>query len=160
MSLLRSTTSDGDDIYAEQCDRTSPASIRVFCSNYLKRLDAVKFAYKLAPIGNTFSYKSPDLEKQRQIALCSIFLLFTVLSPLLLAAPVERDTRIIVVVIPAPDGGLACSPQAIFMQRPQCVLDARPSGSQVSQTDVNLESIPVVSKVQRSNIVVMPRCRA
>jgi hypothetical protein len=36
----------------------------------------------------------------------------------------------------------------------QRVLDALPSGSQVPPTDVNAQSIPVVSdKVQRSNIV-------
>jgi NAD(P)-dependent dehydrogenase (short-subunit alcohol dehydrogenase family) len=179
VSLLRSTTSN-ENIYAEHCDLTSPASIRTFCGNYQKseqRLDAVIFAHEYAPIGNIFSHKSPDLEKQRQTASCATFLVVTLLLPLLLTAPVERDIRIINLVNPfyaaaarvftaSPSSPSSSSPSlfltegrralrtAIFMRHLQRVLDALPSSSQVPRTDVNSQSIPVVSdKAQRSNIV-------
>jgi NAD(P)-dependent dehydrogenase (short-subunit alcohol dehydrogenase family) len=178
ISLLRSTTSN-ENIYAEQCDLASPASIRAFCSNYHKserRLDAVIFAHEYAPIGNIFSRKSPDLEKQRQIASCATFLFVTLLLPLLLTAPVERDIRLITLVNPfyaaaarvfSASASSASSSllltegrralrTAMFMRHLQRVLDALPSGSQVPPTDVNSQSIPVVSdKVQRSNIVAI-----
>ena len=178
VSLLRSTTSN-ENIYAEQCDLTSPASIRAFCNNYHKseqRLDAIIFAHEYAPIGSIFSHKSPDLEKQRQTASCATFLVVTLLLPLLLTAPVERDIRLITLINPfyaaaarvftaSPSPPSASSSSllltegrralrtAIFMRHLQRVLDALPSGSQVPPTDVNAQSIPVVSdKVQRSNI--------
>ena len=179
VSLLRGTTSN-ENIYAEQCDLTSPASIRAFCTNYHKsekRLDAIIFAHEYAPIGSIFSYKSPDLEKQRQTASCATFLVATLLLPLLLTAPVERDIRIISLINPfyaaaarvfsatassASTSSLLLTEgrralrTAILMRHLQRVLDALPSGSQVPRTDVNSQSIPVVSdKVQRSNIVAV-----
>jgi hypothetical protein len=179
VSLLRSATSN-ENIYAEQCDLTSPASIRAFCDNYRKseqRLDAIIFAHEYAPIGNIFSRRNPEFEKQRQTASCATFLLITLLLPLLLAAPVERDIRLIALINPfyaaaarvfSPLGashgpsslflteGRRALRTAIFMRHLQRVLDALPSGSQVPRTDVNSQSIPVVSdKVQRSNIVAV-----
>ncbi len=159
----------------------SLASIRAFCTNYHKseqRLDVVIFAHEYAPIGNIFSHKSPDFEKQRQTASCATFLVVTLLLPLLLVAPVERDIRIINLINPfyaAAARVFTASPSsvsssssllltegrralrtAIFVRHLQRVLDALPSGSQVPPTDVNSRSIPVVSdKVQRSNIVSM-----
>jgi len=177
VSLLRSTTSN-ENIYAEQCDLASPASIRNFCEKYHKsqqRLDAVIFAHEYAPIGNVFSRKDPAVEKERQTASCATFLVVTLLLPLLLTAPVERDIRLITLINPfyaAATRAFSASPSpstssslflsegrralrtAIFMRHLQRVLDALPSGSQVPRTDVNSQSIPVVSdKVQRSNIV-------
>jgi hypothetical protein len=181
VSLLRSTTSN-ENIYAEQCDLTSPASIRSFCANYQKseqRLDVIIFAHEYGPIGNIFSRgKSPDWEKQRQAASCATFLIVTLLLPLLLTAPVERDIRLITLVNPfyaaavrtfsASQSSTSASSSllltegrralrtAIFMRHLQRVLDALPSGSQVPRTDVHAQSIPVVSdKVQRSNIVAV-----
>ncbi|KAI0302324.1 hypothetical protein B0F90DRAFT_1836626 [Multifurca ochricompacta] len=177
VSLLRSTTSN-ENIYAEHCDLTSPASIRTFCDNYRKseqRLDAVIFAHEYAPIGNILSHQSLDLQRQRQTASCATFLFVTLLLPLLLAAPVERDIRLITLVNPfyaaAARVFSASRPSSsssslfltegwralrtmVLMRHLQRVLDALPSGSQVPRTDVNSQSIPVVSdKVQRSNIV-------
>ena len=179
MSLLRSTTGN-ENIYAEQCDLASAASIRSFCGNYHKseqRLDAIIFAHEYAPIGNIVSHKSPDLEEQRQMASCATFLIVTLLLPLLLTAPVERDIRLITLVNPFyaaavrafSTSGPSSSPSSLFliegrralrtailMRHLQRVLDALPSGSQVPRTDVNSQSIPVVSdKVQRSNIVAV-----
>ena len=181
VSLLRSTTSN-ENIYAEQCDLASPASIRSFCGNYHKseqRLDAVIFAHEYAPIGHIFPSRASldDWEKQRRTASCATFLVVTLLLPLLLTAPVERDIRLIALVNPfhgAAARGFSASRSssasgplfltegrralrtAIFMRHLQRVLDALPSGSQVPRTDVNSQAIPVVSdKVQRSNIVAV-----
>ncbi|KAI0250928.1 hypothetical protein BJV78DRAFT_1127092 [Lactifluus subvellereus] len=175
VSLIRSTTSN-ENIYAEQCDLTSPASIRTFCENYRKseqRLDAIIFAHEYAPIGHVFSHQSPVFEKQRQTTSCATFLIVTLLLPLLLAAPVERDIRLITLVNPfyaaaahvfhasGPSSlflteGRRALRTAILMRHLQRVLDALPSGSQVPRTDVNSQSIPVVSdKVQRSNVVAV-----
>jgi hypothetical protein len=184
VSLLRSTTSN-ENIYAEQCDLASPASIRTFCNSYHKseqRLDAVIFAHEYAPIGSIFSHKSPDVEKRRQTASCATFLAVTLLLPLLLTAPVERDIRLITLInpfyaaaarvftaSPSPSSASSSSSSsllltegrralrtAIFMRHLQRILDALPTGAQVPPTDVNAQSIPVVSdKVQRSNIVSM-----
>lgn len=186
VSLLRSTTSN-ENIYAEQCDLSSPASIRSFCSNYHKseqRLDAIIFAHEYAPIGSLFSRRKLDLdlEKRRQTASCATFLIVTLLLPLLLTAPVERDIRLITLVNPfyaaaarafsssrpsaqpqAPQSsslflteGRRALRTAILMRHLQRVLDALPSGAQVPQTDVHSQSIPVVSdKAQRSNIVAV-----
>jgi NAD(P)-dependent dehydrogenase (short-subunit alcohol dehydrogenase family) len=181
VSLLRSTTSN-ENIYAEQCDLTSPTSIRSFCTNYHKseqRLDAIIFAHEYAPIGNLFSRaKSSDWEEQRRTASCATFLIVTLLLPLLLTAPVERDIRLITLVNPfyaaavrtfsvsqpsAPSSsslflaeGRRALRTAVFMRHLQRVLDALPSSSQVPRTDVNSQSIPVVSdKTQRSNIVAV-----
>ena len=176
VSLLR-TTASNENIYAEQCDLTSPASIRTFCENYRKseqRLDAVIFAHEYAPIGSVFSHQSPVFEEQRQTTSCATFLFITLLLPLLLAAPVERDIRLITLVNPfyaaaarvfnssGPSSsvflteGRRALRTAVFMRHLQRVLDALPSGSQVPRTDVNSHSIPVVSdKVQRSNVVAV-----
>ncbi len=179
VSLLRSTAYN-ENIYAEQCDLTSPSSIRTFCANFRKseqRLDAVIFAHEYAPIGDILSYKeSSDLEKERRTASCATFLLITLLLPLLLAAPVERDIRLITLVNPfyaaaaraftAPrptrpsslflTEGQRALRTAVFMRHLQRVLDALPSGSQIPRTSVNAQTIPVVSdKVQRSNVVAV-----
>lgn len=189
VSLLRSTTSN-ENIYAEQCDLSSPTSIRSFCSNYHKseqRLDAIIFAHEYTPIGSLFTRKKPDLdlEKRRQTASCATFLIVTLLLPLLLTAPVERDIRLITLVNPfyaaaartfsaSRSSGPPRAPQApplsslfltegrralrtaIFMRHLQRVLDALPSGAQVPKTDVHSQSIPVVSdKAQRSNVVAV-----
>ena len=156
ISLVRSTRSSATSRL------TSPASIRAFCNNYHKseqRLDAIIFAHEYAPIGDIFSHKSPDLEKQRQpeTASCTTFLVVTLLLSLFLTAPVERDIRLITFINPS-YATAACvftaSPPstsssllltegrrafrtAIFIQRLQRIIDALPSDSQVPPTDVN-----------------------
>ena len=179
VSLLRSATGN-ENIYAEQCDITSPSSIRAFCASYQKseqRLDAVIFAHEYAPIGDILSYKnSSDLENERRTASCATFLFVTLLLPLLLAAPVERDIRLITLINPfyaaaarafstsrptKPSSlflmeGQRALRTAVLMRHLQRVLDALPSGSQVPRTSVSSQTIPVVSeKVQRSNIVTV-----
>ena len=179
MSLLRGTTGN-ENIYAEQCDLTSPSSIRAFCANYHKsgqRLDAVIFAHEYAPIGDILSFtNSSDLEKERRTASCATFLFVTLLLPLLLAAPVEWDIRLITLINPfyaaaarafstsrptRPSSlflteGQRALRTAVMMRHLQRVLDALPSGAQVPRTSVSSQTIPVVSdKVQRSNIVAV-----
>jgi hypothetical protein len=179
VSLLRSATGN-ENIYAEQCDLTSPPSIRAFCASYHKseqRLDAVIFAHEYAPIGDILSYKNiSDLENERRTASCATFLFITLLLPLLLGAPVERDIRLITLINPfyaaaarafttsrptKPSSlflteGQRALRTAVLMRHLQRVLDALPSGSQVPPTSVGSQTIPVVSdKVQRSNIVAV-----
>ena len=100
------------------------------------------------------------------------FLIVTLLLPLFLTAPVERDRGLISLVNPfhtaavrvlrisvflslilltegQPERALRTS---IFIRHLHCALDALPSGSQVPRTDVHSQFVPVVSdKVQRSN---------
>ncbi|KAJ8454109.1 hypothetical protein ONZ45_g19432 [Pleurotus djamor] len=106
--LLRSTTSN-EEIYAEQCDLSSPSSIRSFCSKFLagktNRLDGLIFAHEYQHIGpaSLFSTRLEDGERarrEREGASLATFLCITLLLPSLLVAPVERDIRIINVVNP------------------------------------------------------------
>ncbi|KAJ8517005.1 hypothetical protein ONZ45_g5766 [Pleurotus djamor] len=106
--LLRSTTLN-EEIYAEQCDLSSPSSIRSFCSKFLagktNRLDGLIFAHEYQHIGpaSLFSTRLEDGERarrERESASLATFLCITLLLPSLLVAPVERDIRIINVVNP------------------------------------------------------------
>ncbi|KAF5367028.1 hypothetical protein D9758_004014 [Tetrapyrgos nigripes] len=109
VDVLRSTTSN-EQIYAEECDLTSPGSIEAFCTQFLKgeekRLDGVVFMHEYAHVGvlpSFLSRKSVESERKkeqltRDISSLSTFLLTTLLLPSLLTAPVERDIRIINVV--------------------------------------------------------------
>ncbi|KDR85700.1 hypothetical protein GALMADRAFT_234723 [Galerina marginata CBS 339.88] len=118
ISLLRTTTSN-EQIFAEQCDLASPASIRAFCTKFLtgkdQRLDAIIFAHEHKHIGSPrhFSSVSKDNEqKERDANSLATFLITTLLLPALLVAPAERDIRIINVVNPlyAAAAGLPFSP--------------------------------------------------
>lgn len=104
--------------------------------------------------------------------------MITLLLPVLLVAPVERDIRIINVVNPfyaassmtysitevlsptAPlfkQEGRRSLETVIFMRHLQRVLDALPSGGQVPKTDE--ATVRVVSeKAQKSNIVAVSVC--
>ncbi|KAI0295212.1 hypothetical protein BC826DRAFT_1008863 [Russula brevipes] len=158
VSLLRSTTSN-ENIYAEQCDLASPASIRAFCSNYHKseqRLDALIFAHEYAPIGTLFARggkgSAEDLEGRRRTASSATFLVVTLLLPLLLAAPVERDIRLIALVNPF----YAAAARAFSASASSTPSSSSSLSFHFPRTDVNSQSIPVVSdKVQRSNIVAV-----
>ncbi|EDR07847.1 uncharacterized protein LACBIDRAFT_327593 [Laccaria bicolor S238N-H82] len=101
ISLLRTTTSN-EQIFAEECDVSLPASIRSFCTRFLtrqdQRIDAIIFAHEYHQIGSFFSRK--DKEKERNAGSLAAFLITTLLLPALLVAPVERDIRIINVVNP------------------------------------------------------------
>ncbi|KAK0458734.1 uncharacterized protein EV420DRAFT_1540217 [Desarmillaria tabescens] len=103
IGLLRTSTSN-DNIYAEQCDLSSPSSIHAFCTRFMagqdQRLDALVFAHEYQHLGS-FEFLSPptaELQKERETRSLATFLLITLLLPALLVAPVERDIRIINVV--------------------------------------------------------------
>lgn len=179
IEILRSTT-ENEQVYAEECDLSSPASVRAFCTRFLTgqetRLDAVIFAHEYKHVGPLFTTKSAAeaLEHQRQSGSMATFLMTTLLLPCLLTAPVERDIRIINVVNPFYAAAAPIfSPSVISPPSPsiflregwralrmiiltrhlQRVLDALPSGAQVPTTDEG-SAVPVVSdKLQRSNIV-------
>ncbi|KAF9055932.1 hypothetical protein BJ165DRAFT_459711 [Panaeolus papilionaceus] len=118
VELLRTTTNN-EKIFAEQCDLTSPASIRSFCTRFLtgqeQRLDAIVFAHELEHIGSPAflsTSKHSINEEYRDAGSLATFLVTTLLLPALLVAPVERDIRIINVVNPfyAAAAGLPFSP--------------------------------------------------
>ncbi|PBK79907.1 hypothetical protein ARMGADRAFT_1049090 [Armillaria gallica] len=103
IGLLRTST-DNENIYAEQCDLSSPSSIHAFCTRFMagqdQRLDALLFAHEYQHLGS-FEFLSPptaELQKERETRSLATFLLITLLLPALLVAPVERDIRIINVV--------------------------------------------------------------
>ena len=182
IELLRSTTKN-DHIYAEECDVSSSASVRSFCTGFITgkdtRLDAIVFAHEYQAIGSFLASDDPiELAERRRASSLATFLMITLLLPVLLVAPVERDIRIINVVNPfyaaasmtyslsevlsptAPlfkQEGRRSLETIIFMRHLQRVLDALPSGGQVPKTDET--TIRVVSeKVQKSNIVTVSVC--
>ncbi|KAG0694949.1 hypothetical protein DFH29DRAFT_1005895 [Suillus ampliporus] len=182
INLLRSTTKN-EHIFADECDLTSASSVRSFCSRFLTaketRLDAIIFAHEYQQLGSMIGSQDPAiLTKQRQNASLASFLILTLLLPVLLVAPPERDIRIINVVNPfyaaaAPSYSPTSRPpptsplfhkegwrslqMVIFTRHLQRVLDALPSGGQILKTDD--ATIHVVSdKVQKSNIVAISVC--
>jgi hypothetical protein len=185
IDLLRSTTNN-EQIFADECDLTSPNSVHDFCTKFLTghehRLDAVVFAHEYQHVGSFFSRRSiEELEKERREASLATFLMTTLLLPALLVAPVERDIRIINVINPfyaaaVPTFSPSFDPlpattsrfiqegrralrMAVFTRHLQRVLDALPSGGQVPKTDDNASTVPVVSdKSQKSNIVAISVC--
>ncbi|KAG8997840.1 hypothetical protein FRB94_007411 [Tulasnella sp. JGI-2019a] len=111
---LRST-SGNELLFTEECDLRSPASIQAFCNLLIKasngtganseppRLDAIIFAHEYTHIGTAYgasaSARAKDVEEREQRSLAT-FMMSTLLLPLLLRAPPERDVRIINVVNP------------------------------------------------------------
>lgn len=182
INLLRSTTKN-DQIFADECDLTSASSVRSFCSRFLTaketRLDAIIFAHEYQQLGSMIGRQDPaELTQERQNASLASFLILTLLLPVLLVAPTERDIRIINVVNPfyaaaAPSYSPTSKPppssplfhqegwrslqMVIFTRHLQRVLDALPSGGQIPKTDDS--TIHVVSeKMQKSNIVAVCVC--
>ncbi|KAG2046054.1 hypothetical protein BDR06DRAFT_923103 [Suillus hirtellus] len=182
INLLRSTTKN-DQIFADECDLTSASSVRSFCSRFLSaketRLDGIVFAHEYQQLGSIISRQdSAVLTQERQNASLASFLILTLLLPVLLVAPAERDIRIINVVNPfyaaaAPSFSPTSKPppsspvfhqegwrslqMIVFTRHLQRVLDALPSGGQIPKTDDS--TIHVVSdKVQKSNIVAVSVC--
>ncbi|KAI6099286.1 hypothetical protein EDD16DRAFT_1659363 [Pisolithus croceorrhizus] len=182
ISLLRSSTNN-EQVYAEECDLTSPASIRSFCTRFLTgketRIDAIVFAHEYPLIGSVLASQDlVALGRRRQEASLATFLILTLLLPVLLVAPVERDIRIINVVNPFyAAAAVRYSPsqvpsatsstfqhegwrslQTIILTRHlQRVLDALPSEGPPPGADGN--TVHVASdKMQKSNIVAVSVC--
>lgn len=107
ISLLRETYSN-QEIYAEQCDLSSPSSIRSFCTRFLtgsdQRIDAIIFAHEYSHIGSSGLVSRTktleDAASKREAASLATFLITTLILPALLVAPTERDIRVITVVNP------------------------------------------------------------
>lgn len=174
ITLLRQTFSN-DEIYAEQCDLTSPSSIRSFCTRFLtakdQRVDAIIFAHEYQHIGSTtLLSRTSALENasKREAGSLATFLIITLLLPALLLAPVERDIRVINVVNPfyaaaaGPSFSIPFSSQpskskSVFLQ--EGIRSLRTSiftrhlqrildalpSAQVPKTDEGSSTIPVVS---------------
>ncbi|KAG9127007.1 hypothetical protein FRC07_001032 [Ceratobasidium sp. 392] len=120
ISAVRVVTSN-ELIFAEECDLSSPASIRAFCKQFLAtsasgpsssvpgaprdppRLDAIVLAHEYTHIGALWTSRkdSRRMESDRRLegGLAS-FLLMTLLLPCLIKAPNDRDIRIVSVVNP------------------------------------------------------------
>ena len=181
IELLRSTTSN-ERIFAEHCDLSSPVSIREFCSRFLttgeNRLDGIVFAHEYSHIGSPFPTKSTSLEDEmeRQTRSLATFLITTILLPILLVAPAERDIRIVNVINPfyaaavtnfSPTTESLPEKPSIFLQEGrrslqmviltrhlQRILDSMPQGSQAPKVDGEVVNV-VPSKLQRSNVVAV-----
>lgn len=181
IDLLRTDTSN-EQIFAEHCDLSSPTSINSFVKNFTKsedkRIDGVIFAHEYQHIGSPPSFATSSQKEdtaERDIKALATFLMITLLLPVLLVAPVERDIRIINVVnrfyaaaaahpfskdcFPCKEGAIFPSEahrslrSSILMRHLQRILDALPSAPP-PQTDSQSSTIPVVSaKSQKSNIV-------
>ncbi|EUC62575.1 oxidoreductase, short chain dehydrogenase/reductase family protein [Rhizoctonia solani AG-3 Rhs1AP] len=120
VSAIREVTSN-ELIYAEECDITSPASIRAFCKQFLAttasgpssgipgapkdppRLDAIVLTHEYTHIGagwgSNKNLRAMEENTRLEGGLAS-FLLVTLLLPCLVKAPDDRDIRIINVVNP------------------------------------------------------------
>ena len=181
IELLRSTTSN-ENIFAEYCDLSSPASIREFCSRFLtteeNRLDGIVFAHEYSHIGSPLSTKSTSLEDEmeRQTRSLATFLITTLLLPILLVAPAERDIRIVNVINPfyaaavtnfSPTAESLPEKPSIFLQEGrrslqmailtrhlQRILDSMPQSPQAPKVDGEAANI-VHSGLQRSNVVTV-----
>ncbi|KAG8791021.1 hypothetical protein FRC12_010365 [Ceratobasidium sp. 428] len=118
ISAIRTVTSN-ELIFAEECDLSSPASIRAFCKQFLAttasgpsssvpgaphdppRLDAIILGHEYTHIGAlwTSNKDSRRMESDRRLeGNLASFLLMTLLLPCLIKAPADRDIRVISVV--------------------------------------------------------------
>ncbi|CAE7206047.1 unnamed protein product, partial [Rhizoctonia solani] len=120
VSAIREVTSN-DLVYAEECDITSPASIRAFCKQFLAttasgpsssipgapkdppRLDAIVLAHEYTHIGAGWGRNKTVRAMEENTRLeggLASFLLISLLLPCLIKAPSDRDIRIVNVVNP------------------------------------------------------------
>jgi NAD(P)-dependent dehydrogenase (short-subunit alcohol dehydrogenase family) len=116
VELLRTSTNN-EHIFAEHCAVSSPASVRAFCTRFVTgnetRVDALVFAHEYATRGTLAlpwttwfasgvrgEHGRRELESEREAASMGTFLMLTLLLPVLLTAPPERDIRILTVVNP------------------------------------------------------------
>ncbi|CAG7846901.1 SubName: Full=Uncharacterized protein {ECO:0000313/EMBL:CCA71357.1} [Serendipita indica DSM 11827] len=110
--LIRHTTNN-ELVYAEQCDLSSPNAIKDFCAQLIKssgggleseppRLDAIIYAHEYPHIGaiQANSTERAKEDEQRLHRRLASFFFTTLLLPVLLTAPEERDIRFITVVPP------------------------------------------------------------
>jgi hypothetical protein len=196
IDLVRHTT-ENQLVYAEACDLTSPTAIKDFCAQFMKssgggvdseppRLDAVVFAHEYVHLGAFRGSVAEKVdEKHRRLeARLATFFFTTLLLPVLLTAPQERDIRFISLVnpfygaaIPSFDPkskehpstgsvwieeGRRSLENILFTRHFQRILDALPSSSvqtrvpntRTSSTGVQIEAEAVATK-RPSNIVAL-----
>lgn len=181
VDALRGATKN-EKIFAEQCDLESATSVREFCTRFLTgnetRLDAIVFTHEYHHVGALFSKPSEADDARRHAMAMATFLIITLLLPVFLVAPSERDIRIVNVCNPfyaaavpgfsasvtrAPSSssvfykeGLRSLRAVLLTRHLQRVLDALPNRTQAPQTEGTQEAIPVVSaSAQKSNIVAV-----
>lgn len=180
IEVLRSTTSN-ENIFAEECDLTSPVAIREFCSQFSKtkgRLDGIVFAHEYSHIGSLLPTRSNSVkdELERQTRSLATFLFTTQLLELLLVAPTERDIRIVNIINPfyaaaatnfTPSTDSLPKKPSIFLQEGrrslqtailtrhlQRILDSMPQNTSTPKVDGEVVNV-ARSRLQRSNIVAV-----
>ncbi|EJD37876.1 hypothetical protein AURDEDRAFT_116655 [Auricularia subglabra TFB-10046 SS5] len=134
VSLIRQHTHN-DDIFAEECDLSSRASIVEFARQMLARLDDKQSPARLDAIVFAHEYAYGTAGSER-----ASFLLTTLLLPGLLVAPPERDIRLVYVVnpfyaAPGTNEGLRSRSMVVLARHLQRVLDALPSAPPVPVPD-------------------------
>jgi NAD(P)-dependent dehydrogenase (short-subunit alcohol dehydrogenase family) len=186
VDALRARTNNAQ-IFAEHCDLTSPRAVREFCTKFLTgqdtRIDALVFAHEYAHVGaflpRPTTEDMDEDERRRTDGALTSFLMITLLLPVLLVAPTERDIRVVSIVNPfyaaaapsfTPDAafnspasasvflreGRRALRTAVLMRHLQRVLDALPNRAQAPATDAAQATVPVVpGEQQRSNIVAV-----
>ncbi|KAJ7057882.1 hypothetical protein C8F01DRAFT_991780 [Mycena amicta] len=184
IELLRSTASN-EQIFAETCDLDSPPSIHAFAGRLAKnqeqRIDAVVFAHEYRHIGVVGRGNSEGDDLKRESGALATFLLTTLLLPVLLTAPPERDIRLINVVnrfYPAANTtsysfafnptkrpstflaeGIRSLRTVVLVRHLQRILDALPSSAPLPKPSQQATGpVPVVrpgTGSQRSNIVTV-----
>lgn len=141
-------------------------------------MDGIVFAHEYAHIGSLLRTKSTLLEdeKERQTRSLATFLITTLLLPVLLVAPAERDIRIVNVINPfyaaavtnftpttesLPERpsiflqeGRRSLQMAILTRHLQRILDSMPQNSQAPKVDGEVANV-VRSKLQQSNVVAI-----
>jgi len=102
------TRSKNKEVFLEAVDMSSPRSIREFCGKMIKsekRVDGLVFCHEYRSVGSFFSRNSKkrvssEEDNIRQTRSLATFYMTTLFLPSLLAAPAERDIRIVNVVNP------------------------------------------------------------
>ncbi|KZS88857.1 hypothetical protein SISNIDRAFT_475847 [Sistotremastrum niveocremeum HHB9708] len=163
-------------VFAEPVDLASPSSIKSFAKRFIDgekysehRIDGLVLLHEYGHIGGLWSRTSK--EQQREDGSQASFLIQTLLLPVLLIAPVERDIRIVNVVNPFYAAAVPTFPQRPphetmfqkegyrslrtikFTQHLQKVLDALPSSSdEVPDAGTSTTAKVKAQKKKQSNI--------
>lgn len=194
MDLVRVTTNN-ELVFAEQCDLTSPKAITDFCAQLVKssggglesdppRIDAVIFAHEYTHIG---AFRGSKAEKEKESAIrlqgrLASFFFTTLLLPVFLTAPQDRDIRFINLVSPFYGAAIpSYDPKAaqdetpttsiwieegrrslktiLFTRHFQRILDALPSTS-VQTRMINLDGYSSPATVKVNNVDNQPEAVA
>jgi NAD(P)-dependent dehydrogenase (short-subunit alcohol dehydrogenase family) len=155
------TRSKNKEVFLEPVDISSPHSIREFCGKLIKsenRLDGLVFCHEYRSVGSFLSRGHGSSQKRRrteweiqeetnrQIGSLATFYMTTLFLPSLLAAPTDRDIRIVNVVNPFYAAALSDASHAHFTQS----LTSKGSGKRDLQPSVGKKASTLVKEGIRS----------